>query len=261
MDESKNLVTNPEEESVAENVEQTTEESPKTYTEAEFNAKLDEVLGKKIARKEAKIRKEYERKYGDLEEVLKAGTGKESVEELTDTFTEFYSRKGIKVEKKPELADSDIEILARADAEEIIRYGFEEAVEEADRLKDKGVANMTAREKAVFKVLAEYVQNAGNSKELAKIGVTEDVYNSPEFKEFASMFNPNTPITKVYETYAKQLPKKEIKTMGSMKSSAVNDSAIKEYYSPEEARKFSKKDFDNNPALWEAVLQSSYKWK
>ena len=41
----------------SENVEQTTEQTPKTYTEAEFNAKLDEVIGKKIARKEAKIRK------------------------------------------------------------------------------------------------------------------------------------------------------------------------------------------------------------
>ena len=54
MFENENLVTE-----VTENVENTTEETPKTYTEAEFNAKLDEVLGKKIARKEAKIRKEY----------------------------------------------------------------------------------------------------------------------------------------------------------------------------------------------------------
>ena len=40
MEENKNLVT----EQVAENVEIATEEIPKTYTEAEFNAKLDEVL-------------------------------------------------------------------------------------------------------------------------------------------------------------------------------------------------------------------------
>ena len=47
MEMNENFVT----EQVAENVEQTTEQTPKTYTEDEFNAKLDEVLGKKIARK------------------------------------------------------------------------------------------------------------------------------------------------------------------------------------------------------------------
>ena len=33
-------------------------ETPKTYTEDELNARVDELLAKKIARKEAKIRKE-----------------------------------------------------------------------------------------------------------------------------------------------------------------------------------------------------------
>ena len=53
----------------AENVEQTTEQTPK-YTEAEFNAKLDEVIGKKIARKEAKIRKEYETIFESCDVIL-----------------------------------------------------------------------------------------------------------------------------------------------------------------------------------------------
>jgi hypothetical protein len=165
MENNENLVT----EQVAENVEQTTEQSPKTYTEAEFNAKLDEVLGKKIARKEAKIRKEYERKYGDLESVLKAGTGKESVEEVTDTFREFYEKKGIQIQKNPALSDNDIERLAKADAEDIIQSGYEDVVEEVDRLADIGVGNMTAREKAMFKVLAEHRSSTEKGKELAKL--------------------------------------------------------------------------------------------
>ena len=59
---------------VTENVgEQTTEESveaqqPKTYTEEEFNQRLDDLLAKKLARKEAKIRKEYEEKYSPYKE-------------------------------------------------------------------------------------------------------------------------------------------------------------------------------------------------
>ena len=257
MNERENLVT----EEVAENVEQTTEETPKTYTEAEFNAKLDEVLGKKIARREAKIRKEYDRKYGQLEEVLKAGTGKQSVEEITDTLGEFYKKKGIEMPQKPNYTAQDIETLARADADDIIRSGYDEVVDEVDRLTEIGAERMTAREKALFKVLAEHRQNAERSNELAKIGVTEDVYNSAEFKDFQSKFNPNTPIADIYDIYAKTQPKKEFKTMGSMKNSAGNDGAVKDFYSYEEAMKFTKKDFDNNPDLLKAVEASMAKWK
>ena len=256
MYENENLVT----EQVAEKVEQTTEESPKTYTEAEFNAKLDEVLGKKIARREAKIRKEYERKYGDLEEVLKAGTGKQSVDEMTDTFKQFYAAKGITIPNKPEYSAKDIETLAKAEAEEIIRLGYEDVVEEVDRLTEIGAANMSAREKALFKVLAEHRQNAERGQELSKIGVTEDVYNSKEFKDFQSKFNPNTPIKDVYDIYQKTKPKKEIQTMGSMKNSTSEDGTVKDFYTREEALQFTKKDFDKNPSLFKAVEASMLKW-
>jgi hypothetical protein len=257
MLENENLVT----EQVAENTEQTVEQSPKTYTEAEFNAKLDELLGKKIARREAKIRKEYERKYGDLEEVLKAGTGEEDVGKITDTFREFYTKKGIKMVEKPKYTESDIEVLAKADADEIIRNGYDEVVEEVDRLTQLGVANMTSREKAVFKALATHRQNAERSKELTEIGVTEDVYNSKEFKDFAGMFNANTPVRDIYDLYkAKTQPKKEIKPMGSMKNSITDNGTVKDFYTRDEALKFTKADFDKNPALFKAVEASMLKW-
>ena len=260
MNENENLVT----EEVAENVEQTTEETPKTYTEAEFNAKLDEVLGKKIARREAKIRREYERKYGDLEETLKAGTGKEDVDEITNAFKDFYAKRGIQIPKKPDhstdYSTKDLETLAKHDADEFIRAGYEDVVDEVDRLAELGVANMTDREKAVFKVLAEHRQNAERSRELSSLGVTEDVYNSAEFKEFQKMFNPDTPIKKIYETYAKTQPKKEIKTMGSMKNSTSDDGTVKDFYTRDEALQFTKKDFDKNPALYKAVEASMSKW-
>lgn len=261
MEDNKNLVT----ENVTENVEQATEETPRTYTEAEFNErvneKVKEVMGNKLARKEAKIRKEYERKYGDLEETLKAGTGKQTVEELNDTFTKFYESKGVKINKKPDYSAKDIETLARADADDIIQGGYEEVVEEVDRLAALGTANMTAREKAMFNVLAKHRENAERSNELAKIGITEDEYNSKEFKDFAGMFNSNTPIEKIYETYKKTQPKKEFKTTGSMKNTNSTDSDIKDYYTPEEAKRFTRKDLDNNPTLFAAIESSMRKWK
>ena len=135
FDNNENLVTD-----VTENVETTTTEeivgeqeenkpAEKTYTQAE----LDEIVGKRLARNTAKVRKEYDRKYGNLTQVLRAGTGKESVEEMTDTFAEFYRKKGIQISQEPNYTAKDIEVLARAEADEIIRSGYEEVVEEVYR--------------------------------------------------------------------------------------------------------------------------------
>ena len=253
MEKNENFVA----EQAAENVEQTTEQTPKTYTQEE----VDAIVGKRIARKEAKIRKEYDRRYGDLTEVLKAGTGKESVEEMTDTFRGFYEKKGITIPQRPTYSEQDIAVLAQAEADDIIRGGFDEVVEEADRLNDVGYENMTAREKAVFVALTNHIKDTETSRELGKIGVTEDVYNSPEFKAFAGKFNSKTPITDIYDIYAKSQPKKQIQTMGSLKSNNAPDTGVKEFYSVEEARRFTKADYDKNPALFEAVQRSMTKWR
>lgn len=255
MLENENLVTE-----VAENTEQTAEQTQqevKTYTQEE----VDAIVGKAKARTRAKVQRENDRKYGDLVETLKAGMGKESVEEMTDGLRDFYQQKGINIPRKAEYSAKDIEILAKVEADEIIGAGFEEVIEEADRLKDLGVENMTAKEKAVFLALTNHIKATDESKTLAEIGVTEDVYNSKEFKEFASNFKENTPIKKIYEIYSKQQPKKEFKTMGSMKSNTVDNGSVKDFYSYEEAMKFTKADFDKNPELLKAVENSMSKWK
>ncbi len=241
---------------VAENAEQNAETAEKTYTQSQ----LDEIVGKRLARNSAKIRKEYDRKYGDLEAVLKAGTGKESVEEMTDTFKTFYESKGIKLPEKPNYSDKDLEVLATADAKDVINSGDEDVIEELNRLTDVGFDNMTAREKAYFKVLAEHRQNTERQKELSKIGVTDDVYNSREFQEFASKFNSNTPIADIYSIYTKTQPKKEIKPMGSMTNKTSEDGTIKDFYTRDEALKFTKADFDKSPELFKAVQDSMLKW-
>ena len=263
MDNKENLVT---EETVAEEAVQTETEAqtatetkpPKTYTEEEVNA----IVGKRIARSEAKIRKQYEREReadNELIGVLRAGTGKESVSEMTDTFKKFYQGKGIQMPEKPQYNAADLETLARADANEIINGGYEDVCEEVDRLTELGAANMSAREKAMFKVLAEHRQNAEKANELAKLGVTKDVYNSKEFQDFAGMFTEKTPIADIYNLYTKTQPKKEVRTMGSMKQQTV-DKGVKDFYSFEEASKFTTEDFDKNPELYNAVKKSMLKW-
>lgn len=259
METNENLVTD-----VTENVDTATEESveqvetpaPRTYTQEEVN----EIVSKRNARTEAKIRKEYNRKYGALENVLRAGTGQEDVEEMTNTFREFYESKGINIPTEPTYSNKDIEALARIDADEIIKSGFDEVVEEADRLNEIGFDNMTAREKATFVQLTNHIKSTEASRELSKIGVTEDVYESKEFKDFASKFSSNTPITEIYEIFNKTQPKKQIKTMGSMKNNTTDSGAVKDFYSREEALKFTKEDFDKNPELFKAVCDSMHKW-
>ena len=259
MTENENLVTE-----VTENVEQTTEETQptaKTYTQEE----VDAIVGKSKARATAKAKKEFDRelsKYKNLENVLRVGTGKESVDEMTDTFTKFYESKGFTFPEQHSYSDRDNEILARAEAKEIIDMGYDEVVEEVDRLASLGVENMTPRDKAYFKELAEYRKNTERQGELSKIGVSEDVYNSKEFQDFASKFNSSTPIADIYNIYNKTTqPKKDIKPMGSMKQTPLDDTGVKDYYSFEEASKFTEADFDKNPALYEAVTKSMHKWK
>ena len=245
----------PTTEEVAEQVEQI--ESPvKTYTDDE----VDEIVGKRIARREAKIRKEYEKKYGNLERVLKAGTGKDNVEELADTFKEFYQKNGIKIPEEPRYSERDIEVLGRAEAEDIIKSGLNDVIEEVDRLADLGLGNMSPTEKVVFKTLAEYRRTAEQQKELAKLGVTEDVYNGKEFKDFARKFASDTPMAEIYQIYSKMQPKKDIKPMGSIRSNTVKDTGVKDFYTRDEALQFTKRDFDNNPELFKAVERSMYKW-
>lgn len=257
MLENENLVSN-DTENTENTAEQPQVEKPaeKTYTQSE----VDELMGQRLARNSAKIRKEYDRKYGGLVNVLRAGTGKETVEEMTDTFKDFYEQKGINIPKSAEYSPKDLEILAKAEADDIIRGGFDEVIEETERLKDLGVENMTARDKAVFLALTEHIKTTETSRELSKIGVSEDVYGSKEFKDFAAKFNPNTPIADIYNIYTQTQPKKEFKTMGSMKNNTADNSSVKDYYSFEEASKFTKEDFDKNPELFKAVQASMLKW-
>ena len=259
MEINENFVT---EEEVTENTEQTVEETPaqetaKTYTQEE----VDAIIGRKKARWEARQRRETERAQNEERELintLRAGTGKEnaSARELNEAFTQFYTEKG-RIKKNPNPSPSysprEIEVLAKAEADEIISAGYDEVVEEVDRLAEIGTANMTAKDKAVFKALAEHRENAERSKELSKIGVPEEVYNSNGFKEFASKFNSNTPISDIYDIYNKTQPKKEFKTMGSMKQ--TQHEGVKDYYTPEEIERLTEEELDD-PKVWEAVRRS-----
>ncbi len=248
-----------------EQVETPSAETPpeKIYSEDEFQARMKESMDKKVPRMEAKIRKKYDDEYGELINVLQAGTGEKDVKKITAAFKKYYGDKGIETSpKKPEYSQKDEAILARADADEIISLGTDEVNEEVDRLAQIGLENMTARDKALFGILANHRENAERSKKFAELGVTAEVYNSQEFKDFASMFAKDTSPEKIVNLFSKNTQQqKEIRTAGSLTNTSADDGGVKDYYSPEEAAKFTVEDFNKNPLLYKRVCESMQKWK
>lgn len=263
--ENENLVTD-----VTENVEETTEETinqseevPVIKKDAEeemfTKEQIDDMIAKKIARKEAKIRKEYEKKYSKLENVLKAGTGKDNINDITNDLTNYYERNGIDIPDVSDYTDDDLKTLGKYDADSIINDGFDEVVSEVDRLSDLGVDKMTPREKATFEKLANYRHMEEARKELKSKGIGEDILDSKEYKEFTSKLNPNMSEIEKYDMYVKFQPKRA-EVMGSMSNKSSGDSGVKDFYTRDEALKFTQEDFDKNPALFKAVENSMLKW-
>ena len=197
-----------------------TPQEEKTYTEAQFNAKLDALLGKKLARQEAKLRREYDSRYDQR----------------------------------------DIALLARAEAEEIIRGGYDGVVQEVDRLAALGMEKMTPREKQRFQALAQHRQEKDRSGQFSALGVTQDLQETRAFRDFVGLFQPDAPADRILELYRRTLPGADIRPMGTMKSNPPEDSVVKEFYTRDEALRFTKQDFDKNPALYRAVAASMGKW-
>ena len=233
------------------------EKPVRTYTDEE----VDEIVKKKLYRKETKIREEYEKKYGKVEELLKAGLEKDNFEDAVDTLEEFYESKGVKI-NTPGLSSRKLDMLAKAEAEDIISGGYEDIVEETDRLAgaiQDGTA--TEEEKKVFYRLAEERKRQEGIKELASIGVGADALDDKEFREFEKSLNPNMSLKDKYSMYLKFQPKEKVETIGSMKNNTSDNNQVKEFYTYEEASKFTREDIDKNPELFKAIQNSMTKWK
>ena len=237
--------------------EETISQEP-TETEEErinrlVNEKVDEILPKKLARKEAKMRKEYANKYGRLETVVNAGLHTDNIDEAVNKLTDFYTQRGISIPSEPRYSDRDLEVLAKAEADDIISGGYEDIVEESDRLASIDPTRLNARDKKVLELLKTERGKQEEAKELAAIGISEKELNDSHFREFESKLNPNLTLKEKYEMYQANLPKKEVNTIGSMRG--VPESKYKDYYTPEEISKLTEEDLDD-PRVWEAVRKS-----
>ena len=209
--------------------------------------------------------REFERalsKYKDTENVLKSTLGANDIDEANKKLREYYEAEGVKLPEvyKPGLSSREIEVLAKADAQDFINEGYDSMLNEANRLAAKEYKNLNERERIVFNILAERLTEEDNKRNLLKLGATEDVLNDKKFIDFKNQFNSKTPIGDIYNLYLKtQDSKTKPVAMGSMKDT-VAQKETKDFYSPTDVKNLSDDDW-NKPGVWEKALASMKKWK
>lgn len=246
-----------------ETVEETKEEQPKGrfMTDEE----IDNLVMKKVNRRMAKLEAQKEKElsvYKDTENVLKSALGASNIDEANKKLREYYTAEGVKLPDvyKPGLTSREVEVLAKADAQDFIDDGYESMLNEANRLAAKEYKNLNERERIVFNTLAEKLTQEDNKRNLLKLGATEDILNDKDFIDFKNQFNSKTPIGDIYNLYLKTRDSKtKPVAMGSMKDT-VAQKETKDFYSPTDVKNLSDDEW-NKPGVWERALASMKKWK
>ena len=238
------------------------EETPaKTFTQEQLDAIIADRVRRErntSSRSEANIRREYEDKLADIENIIKAGFGTNNLDEGLTRITELCKNKGITIpERKASYSQSDLEVLANHAANEIIADGYDAVDLELKKLANKGVDRMTSREKLIFSKLNDTKKVMDSEKELASIGVKPEILQSKEFKDFADKFTGSKfSMKEVYEMYAKETkPKPKAKPIGSMMNN--NPGKVKDFISEAEYDKMTDKEIEANMDL---IRKSMQKW-
>ena len=270
MLETTNETENVETETTEEIQEEVNTEAPETEVEETevktfTQEQLDAIIAERVrrerntsSRSEANIRREYEEKLADIENIIKAGFGTNNLDEGLTRITELCKNKGITIpERKASYSQSDLEVLANHAANEIIADGYDAVDLELKKLANKGVDRMTSREKLIFTKLNDTKKVLDSEKELASIGVKPEILQSKEFKDFADKFTGSKfSMKEVYEMYAKETkPKPKAKPIGSMINN--NPGKIKDFISEAEYDKMTDKEIEANMDL---IRKSMQKW-
>ena len=240
----------------------------KLYTKEEFDAEVERISKDRERRAYNKAtrerRKEFE-EYSDIVDTLMVGMNKKDVSELKASLKDFYSEQGIEFPARKKLTEREERILAKADAEEIIESGEDEVNKIANEIYNKPESQRSLREKIIFDTLGNHAMEVKARKSLEDNGIDTSILQDNKFKNFASKFNSMTPLSEVYEVNSKLNEKSEEKVVERPKSTGSaktvkNTNEIKEFYTPEEVRKFTMKDLDD-PNLMKAIENSMKKWK
>ena len=235
------------------------EQEERMFTQEEVQEQVDRAVQSKLIRERKKYDKERE-ETERLVDMLKIGTGKENINEIYDEMSDFYKERGYEIpDRTVRRRETEEKVLGKHDAEEIISLGTEDISETLKELSNK---KRTIREEETFKVLSVQLSKNKARESLESKGVDTSILDDKKFQDFASKFSSTTPITEIYDFYnsTNGIKKDKPKSMGSVKNSKSNIGEIKDFYTKEEAEKFTLKDFDKNPKLYEAIEKSASKW-
>lgn len=233
-----------------------TEQDSETETEEEkeevkmfTQEEVDKIVKGRLARKEREYQKELS-KYKDTDNVLRTTLNLKEGDDTNTKLREYYESEGIKLPEaiKPGLSDREIELLANADADEIISEGHEATLSEAERLAKIGYKNLNQRDKFIFNKLAETLNNEKDKNELLKLGAKEQLLSDEKFIEFRKQFKSNVPIKDIYEFYIQRHPKQTFENPGSMKNDKSKQS--KSIFTDEDIAKMTDEELEAN---WEAI--------
>lgn len=223
----------------------------KTYTQDE----VETMIQTRLARQKDKLEKDYNKnlaKYRRTEEILNAGLGTNNIDDANEKMVAYYENEGIKIPQasKPGLTQKQIEILAQAEANEIISAGEEK--EELNRLLKIDVKDMTPEEKIIYQRLYEKVSRDDRKQELVSRGIDLSILDNKDFQDFEKKFSKETKLGDVVDLYRKLNPVEQPQKIGSMKS---DGGKVKDFYTLEEIMNLTSEELDD-PKVWATVRKS-----
>ena len=247
-------------------VEGPTQEDIEKQIEEKANKLFEEKVEQRLKRDRINREREQSKeisKLKQLQNVIMTGLGVENLDEAISKSSEFYKNQGINIpEYKQNLSYSerDEQILAYADAKEIIECGMQEMEKEANRIASIPSNKRTTREKTIFNELCKELVNIKDIEKLKSKGYDTEMLKDKNFIDFRQQFTINTPVEKIVDIY-KQVNNPKIekpKSPGSAKSTTTVKQ-IKDYYSPEDFDKLTDEEL-NNPKIMEIVDKSRLQW-
>lgn len=283
MEDNELIVTDVPETSEEEQIEtNTSEEVEEVQTVQEAETPSEEDIEKQIEERANKIAEEKiearlirdrvkrereeagtKAKYQELETIMKTALGVDNIDDAITKSREFYKEQGIQIPEivnKPFLSERQEEVLARDEAQRIIKLGKEEMNEEANRISAIPKSQRTHQDEVIFDEICRELVRVNDYDGLKNKGYNTSVLEDKDFSDFRNQFNLSMPIDKIYEMYQqiKGTKPQQPKSPGSAKTNNSNNE-IKDYYTPEEVRQFTEEDLDN-PKLMEAIDRSMLRW-
>lgn len=249
-----------------ETVEQPSDDDIEKRIEERANKIAEEKIEARLIRDRVKREREEagtRAKYEQLENMMKSALGAKDIDDVITKSREFYKEQGMSIPEiinKPSLNERDEIVLAKADANDIIKLGKSEMEIEANRIASIPEKDRSLRDKTIFNDICKELVRMNDIESLKVKGYDTKVLEDKDFSSFREQFNLNTPVSKIYEMYSQVHGNKKVqpKSPGSAKTTQTNNE-IKDYYTPEEVRAFKEEDLDN-PKLMRAIELSMQKW-